>query len=685
MNMKYNFSIALVFVFLFSCSVKKSSSSAVYKGNGKKEIIFNKEYIDETVKANEDFFMFANGSWVKNNPVPPSESRWGSFNELEKSNQEKLKQILDDLKAGSHDPKSEQYLLASFYTSYLEMDVRNKLSFSPIKSDLSKINSITNYTEISSIVAEQHKYGVSSLFSFRVRQDMKDVTKNVCYVSQSGLGLPNKDYYISENKKEILKKYLLHVETIFKLAGYDEKQAKTAAGNVLKMETNLAERMKSPAELRIPEENYNKFKTSEAELMLNNFDFEKYLSSLESQTFEEIIVGQPAFVKNVNKLIKDASLEEWKDYLSWKTLRHYSPHLDEKFIKADFDFYQGVLSGKSEMKPLHENAINDLTRMSIGQLLGKFFVEKHFSENAKIKVNTMVDNLLLAFNERIKNLTWMTDSTKIEALHKLNSIGRKLGFPSKWEDFTDLALSPDNYIDNVKQCARRDVKENLKQLYLPIDKEKWGMPPHMVNAYYSPLLNEIAFPAGIMQFPFFEEKAEDALNYGRIGMVIGHEFTHGFDDMGSKFAADGNFKNWWSDLDRKAFEEKTTILGQTYSAFCPIDGHCVNPELTMGENIADLGGITMAYYAYMKTEEFKSGIKKNGFTPAQRFFISFAQLWKINYTNEEMKNRIANDPHSPGMYRVNGPLMNCPEFFEAFDIKEGDKMRNSNSKVARIW
>ncbi len=682
--MRFAIFLVLITVFSTSCSVKKlSSSSSVSKG--KKEILFNKDYIDETVKPSQDFFMFANGAWVKNNPVPPSESRWGSFNELEKSNQEKLKKILDDLKNGEFDVKSEQYLLGSFYSSYLNIEMRNKLGISPIKSDLNKINNITNYTDISSVVADQHKYGISSLFTFRVRQDMKDVTKNISYLSQGGLGLPNKEYYFADNKKEILKKYTSHVETIFKLSSYSDEQATVSARNVIAFETKLAEKMKSPAQLRIPEDNYNKFSYNDAEAILDKFDFEKYLITLESQTFDEIIIGQPDFIKNINKLIKEVSIEEWKDYLTWKTLKHYSSHLDEKFITADFEFYQGVLSGKSEMKTLHENAINDLTRMSIGQLLGKFFVEKHFSENAKIKVNTMVDNLLLAFNKRINNLTWMTDSTRIEALHKLNSIGRKLGFPSKWENFSELDLQADNYIENIKKCSRRDTKENLIQLYLQIDKEKWGMPPHMVNAYYSPLNNEIAFPAGIMQFPFFDEKAEDALNYGRIGMVIGHEFTHGFDDMGSKFAADGNFKNWWSDLDRKAFEEKTTILGQTYSAFCPIDGHCVNPELTMGENIADLGGITMAYYAYMKTDEFKSGIKKNGYTPAQRFFISFAQLWKINYTNEEMKNRIANDPHSPGMYRVNGPLMNCPEFFEAFDIKEGDKMRNSNSKVAKIW
>jgi len=297
----------------------------------------------------------------------------------------------------------------------------------------------------------------------------------------------------------------------------------------------------------------------------------------------------------------------------------------------------------------------------------------------------MVDNLLIVFKERIAGLDWMSDETKKEATNKLNSIGRKLGFPSKWEDFSALTFTADNYIENIKMESKFSHYKNMEELSKPVDKEKWGMPAHMVNAYYHPLLNEIAFPAGIMQAPFFDENAEDAVNYGRIGMVIGHEFTHGFDDMGSKFAADGSFKNWWTESDRKLFEEKTGILGATFSGFCPIDGHCVNPDLTMGENIADLGGLTMAFYAYKRTEEFKSEKGLNGFTPAQRFFISYAQLWKVNYTEEELKNRIANDPHSPGMYRVNGPLMNCPEFFEAFNVKEGDKMRNPQEKVARIW
>jgi putative endopeptidase len=384
-------------------------------------------------------------------------------------------------------------------------------------------------------------------------------------------------------------------------------------------------------------------------------------------------------------MLEAESISTWKNYLKWNVLNHYAGSLNEQFVALNFDFYGTTLSGKKVQKPLNEKAIDEITNIEIGELLGKAFVERHFSKEAQARVNEMVDNLLAVFKERIQNLDWMSNATKKEALNKLSSIGRKLGFPDKWEDYSSLNFDANDYLSNVKEMNRFSVRKNFAELKKDVDKEKWGMPAHMVNAYYHPLLNEIAFPAGIMQAPFFDEKSEDAVNYGRIGMVIGHEFTHGFDDMGAKFAADGSFKNWWTDEDLQSFGEKTKILGETFAAFCPMEDQCVNPELTMGENIADLGGLTMAFYAYKRTAEFKANEIREGFTPAQRFFIAYAQLWKIKYTDEEMKNRIANDPHSPGMYRVNGPLKNCPEFFEAFDVKEGRVMRNDAKKIAKIW
>jgi putative endopeptidase len=642
-------------------------------------------YLDKNIKPQEDFFLFSNGTWVVNNPVPPSESRWGSFNELELNNKVKLTEILENFKKSNSNQGEDAYILGNYYASFIDMETRNKLGITPIQEDLNKIINLKSKADIISIIAEQHIAGINSLFNFGVGQDLKNVDYNISYVGQGGLGLPNKDYYTSENKKEILVQYKKHISNIFVLLKYPIAEANSMATSVIQFETKLASIMMAPAELRVPEKTYNKYSREDAQDLFGKIDFESYLNKIGCRAFDSIIVSQPNYLSLTNEMLDQVAMEDWKNYLLWKTIRHYSKSLDEGFVNENFSFYSKTLSGKSEMKPISDRAIDEITNKDFGELLGKAFVEKYYSVDAQERVNTMVDNLLIVFKERISNLDWMSPETKKEALNKLSSIGRKLGYPSKWEDYSKLDFKADAYLANLKLESQFSHSKNLSELKLPVDKKKWGMPAHMVNAYYHPLLNEIAFPAGIMQAPFFNVHSEDAVNYGRIGMVIGHEFTHGFDDSGSKFAADGTFKNWWSEEDKAAFEKKTGILGQTFSSFCPIEGHCVNPDLTMGENIADLGGLTMAYYAYSRTAEFKSGELREGYTPAQRFFISYAQLWKINYTDEEMKNRIANDSHSPGMYRVNGPLMNCPEFFEAFSVIEGDVMRNSVLKVARIW
>jgi putative endopeptidase len=668
----YASAVALV---LAACGTKKSNDYST----------ISLDYLDKSVKPQEDFFQFSNGSWIANNKIPASESRWGSFNELDQNNKAKLTAILEEAMKNPGEKGSQNQILGDYYAAYMNMDLRNTQGIRGLEGEFLRLARLNSKDQIVEIVAEFHKDGINTLFGYGVGQDLKNVDKNISYLSQGGIGLPNKEYYTKENKKELLEAYQKHIQKCFVMAGKSEEDAVIAAENVLKIEKKLADPMMTPAEMRLPEKTYNKMTFKEVSNMFGTFDFKFYLTKVGAQTPDSIVVGNPAFIKNVAVMIESESLAEWKDYIAWGLINNYAGHLNDAFVNLNFDFYGKTLSGKKERKPMNESAIDEITKMEFAELLGKAFVEKHFSKEARDRVNTMVDNLLAVFGERIKNLDWMTDATKKEALNKLNSIGRKLGYPEKWEDFSKLNFTATNYLENIKEVNRYAVKKNFEELSKPVDKAKWGMPAHMVNAYYHPLLNEIAFPAGIMQPPFFDEKAEDAVNYGRIGMVIGHEFTHGFDDMGSKFAADGSFKNWWTEEDRKLFEEKTKILGETFSGFCPIEGHCVNPDLTMGENIADLGGLTMAYYAYKRTAEFKRNEIREGFNPSQRFFIAYAQLWKIKYTEEEMKNRIANDPHSPGMYRVNGPLMNCDEFFKAFDVKSGDKMRNNEKKVAKIW
>jgi putative endopeptidase len=641
------------------------------------------DYMNTEVRPQDDFFEFANGTWVKNNPVPKSESRWGSFNELNQSNVIKLTAILDVAADSKSLEVNKNRILGDYYVSFKDMDTRNALGLKPIQGQLDAINKINSKGQIVGIVAEQHKNGIGSLFRFGVRQDMKNVDNNIAQFAQGGLGLPNKEYYFNDDKEEIRTAYQNYIASIMTML--DKSDPDKIAVKIIEFETSLAKLMLSPSEMRIPENTYHITERAEVIKSFGKFDFEAYLSMTGIASFETMNIASPRHILSINKMIEEVGLEDWKNYLLWKTINHYAGHLDHNFVELDFDFYARSLQGKKEMKPFNERAIEEITNMELGEMLGKAFVEKHYSDTAQARVNELVDNLLIVFQERIENLEWMSQETKKQALNKLNSIGRKLGFPDKWTNFDNLKISRNEYCENYTRSEQLSVERNIAKLGKPVDKEEWGMPAHMVNAYYHPLLNEIAFPAGIMQPPFFDANYEDAVNYGRIGMVIGHEFTHGFDDMGSKFAADGSFTNWWTENDRSLFEERTAKLGNTFANFCPIEGHCVNPQLTMGENIADLGGLTLAYYAYARTEEFKAGIKRKGYSPAQRFFIAYAQLWKINFTDAEMKRRIATDSHSPGMYRVNGPLMNCPEFFEAFGVQESDAMRNSEEEISKIW
>ncbi|MFN5635091.1 MAG: M13 family metallopeptidase, partial [Flavobacteriia bacterium] len=560
---QFIFTISALSLVFSSCNTLKNNSKDD-KDSSKAFKTIDQSYLDKGVRPQEDFFMYANGSWIKKNPVPPSESRWGSFNELEQNNKIKLTEILKECVANPGNPGSDAHILGQYYTSYIDMDTRNQLGIAPIKAEIAAIRQINSKDELLPLIAQQHMYGIGSFFSFGVGQDLKNVEKNITYIGQGGISLPNKDYYSAENKKEIREKFMEYMKSIFVLAGYGADEATKMSYMVMKFETQMAETMMAPADLRAPEKTYNKFSMEACAQLIAPLEFKVYLSEIKSQSFDSIVVSQPEHLRNLGKLIEKSDITVLRTYMLWKTLNHYAGCLDQRFVDTRFSFYGKVLSGKSEMKAITERAIDEITNKEFGEILGKEFVKRHFSEAAQKRVSIMVDNLLIVFQERIKSLDWMTSETKNEALNKLNSIGRKLGFPSKWEDFSVLIFDKAKYVENVKAENLYAHLKNMKELYLPVDKEKWGMPAHMVNAYYHPLLNEIAFPAGIMQAPFFDENAEDAVNYGRIGMVIGHEFTHGFDDMGSKFAADGSFKNWWSEADLAAFQEKTGILGETF-------------------------------------------------------------------------------------------------------------------------
>lgn len=665
---------------LFSCGTSIIDSKEE-KTEGPYTI--NTSYLDSTTSPTDDFYQFANGTWIKNNPIPPSESRWGSFNELDKLNKEKLTKILDDAIAANAEIGSDLQIVGDYYSAMKNLQAREESTAKKmelIKQELEQISTLENLSEALYSMKEK---GIGAFYSLYVGQDLKNVDQHVLYLSQGGLGMPNREYYIDEDKEGIQNDYIKYMTHAFELYGFKDPEAK--AKSTFELEKRMAQSMMKPAELRIPENTYNPMDIELIKEMSDFINIEQYIEQFGNAEVKQIIVGQPKYLEELTSIIQKENLESIQNYIAWKYINHYAPYMNEELVQMHFDFYGKTLSGKKEMKPMNERAIEEMTSKPVKTALAKEFVACHFSQEAKEKVNTMVDNLLAVYEERINNLEWMTAETKIEALKKLHAIGRKLGYPDEWKNLDELKITSEDYIANINACNRFSYNENMSKLTKPVDREEWAMPAHMVNAYYHPLLNEIAFPAGIMQAPFFDINAEDAVNYGGIGMVIGHEFTHGFDDMGSKFAADGSFTNWWSTEDRENFEARTEKLGTTFSGFCPIDGHCVNPDLTMGENIADLGGITMAYYAYAMTDEFKKNEIKDGFTPAQRFFLSYAQLWKINYTEAELKKRIATDPHSPGKYRVNGPLMNSPEFFEAFNVKEGDAMRKNEEEISKIW
>ncbi len=670
---------------LVSCGTKEEKEDkkkeTTSENGAKKEAMKNElSYIDSTIRPQDDFFLYCNNNWIKNNPVPSTESRWGSFNELDEANKEKLKVILENASENPGSKGSHSQLVGDFYSSFMNMDKRNELGIQPIQGELDVVNGISDKKSLVKAISSLHAMGVGTMFGIGVELDLKDPTINVLNAGQGGLNLPNKNYYFDKDKAEIRDAYVAHIDKMFDLAGMN----KGIGQDVLNFETKIAQVCKTPQEQRDPFASYNKFSKADFAAMTSSFDWDAYYAENGIGDFDTIIVSNPKYFEGMDALL-DYPVETWKNYLNWCVINTYANALTADFVNQNFAFYSTTLKGQKEMKEDWKRAISSLTFNYISHALGSLFVEKHFSENAKKKVNVMVDNIMEAFRDRLNTLDWMSDETKERALHKLESFGRKLGFPEEWRDYSGLEITSDNYVQNLRNITLYATKKNHEKLGKPKDPKEWGMPPHMVNAYYHPLYNEIVFPAGIMQPPFFDEHASDAVNYGRMGMVIGHEFTHGFDDQGAKFAADGSLSNWWSDEDVEKFKERTEKLGRTYEQFCPFGDVCVDPRLTMGENIADLGGITMAYYAYTKTDEYKEGKMVDGFTPDQQFFIAVAQLWKINYTDEELKNRIATDYHSPGMYRVNGPLKNCPEFWAAFDVKEGDPMRNPFEEAAKIW
>ncbi|MDQ3191097.1 MAG: M13 family metallopeptidase [Bacteroidota bacterium] len=679
---KFHFLKSILFILaLFFLAFKSSNESAsepVKKGG------ISIESMDKSVDPRQDFYHFANGNWVKNNPIPETESNWGSFNELRRRSEKLLHQILEEASSDKNAVKgSVNQQIGDFYFAAMDTVNIETQGIKPVEKEAKKITAIKSNIELPNLIAHLHSFGVGTLFSFYVGQDYKNSSTHITYAGQGGLGLPDRDYYLKDDEKSVTirTEYLKHLTKIFDFLGY--KNSTQKANTVIKIETELAKASLTRTEQRDTEKRYNKMPLKSLQEITPSFNWQKYTTATGLNNINEIVVTNPAYFKTVEELLKSLTTEDWKTYNTWHFYRSVSPKLNSDFNKEHFHFYSTVLSGIKEMKPRWELALAS-TNEVMGELLGQAYVKKAFSPESKKRVNEMVDNLLAAFKDRINQLEWMDDSTKEKALLKLSTFDRKLGYPDKWKDFSGLTVNRESFAGNYLLARNFQFKKMIEKIGKPIDKTEWGMSPQTVNAYYSPLKNEIVFPAGIMQAPFFNPDADDAVNYGSMGAVIGHEITHGFDDQGCKFNSEGNLENWWTEVDMKQFKTKTNVLVKQFNDY-KINDWNINGELTLGENIADIGGLSVSYYAYQKSLEGKERELIDGYTPEQRFFIGWAQVWKINMREEYLRNMLLTNSHSPGMYRVLGPLSNMPEFYAAFGVKPGDAMYRTEEERAKIW
>ena len=642
--------------------------------------------IDKSVKPCDNFFLYANGNWLKNNPIPAAESGWGSFNELADHNYATQKAILQDLSAhaSTAKPGSNAQKVGDFYASAMDTMAIEAAGLKYLQPYLTRIKSLKNLGEVQAYLADP-KTVSGGWYEMGVGQDEKISTQYAVQFYQGGLTLPDRDYYLKDDtrSKAIRAAYKTFLTSVFQLLGDAPSLAATNADAVLALETKMAQASRTRVDLRDPQKNYNKVTVAQATADYPNLNLPLLFKNKGLGDAKEIIIGQPEFLAAANTLLANTPIADERQYLRWHLVSSLTPALPKAYGDASFRFSQ-VLSGAKKQQPRWKRSLR-ATDGALGEAFGQLYVDKAFSPAAKTKAKEMIENLRKAYAERIMATDWMSPATKKEALVKLNAFAVKIGYPDKWKDYSKLKITRASYLDNLMAARQWKTQDELSHFGKPIDRGEWGMTPPTVNAYYNPPMNEIVFPAGILQAPFYDPKADDAVNYGGIGAVIGHEMTHGFDDQGRQYDAKGNLRDWWTKEDNEKFNAKADMVGQQYSKFSPLDSVYVNGKLTMGENLADIGGLTIAYQAFQKTPEYQAGKSIDGFTPAQRFFLSWAQVWRVNARPEALRQQVLTDPHSPGQFRANGPLMNMPEFYQAFGCQPTDKMARPAAEQARIW
>ncbi|MBX7222839.1 MAG: M13 family metallopeptidase [Blastocatellia bacterium] len=643
--------------------------------------------LDRTCKPCDDFYKFANGGWIAKNPIPAAYPSWGTFNLLAQNNRETLKTILDTAKDAKAAPGSVEQKVGDFYCSCMDAEKIEAAGLKPLQPELDRIAALKNPKEVQAAIAHLHTIGVNVLFGFGSNQDAKDATKVLADARQGGLGLPETEYYTKddEDSKKLRDQYLTHVAKMFELAGEDAAKSKANAQTVLEMETGLAKNSLNSIQLRDPEASYHKMKLAEAEKLTPDFSWNAYFAQIGLKKVEDINLEQPEFFKEVNRQMTATSLESWKVYLRWHLLNQTANALPAKFVEENFNFNGKILTGAREIQPRWRRCVN-ATDGNLGEALGQLYVKKAFPPESKARMLEIVKNIRTALRDDLKTLSWMGDATRKQALHKLDSIAVKIGYPDKWKDYSSVAISRDQYLANIFRASAFEYRLDLEKIGKPVDRSVWGMTPPTVNAYYNPQLNEIVFPAGILQFPFFNASADDAVNYGAIGVVIGHEITHGFDDEGRQFDADGNLKNWWTETDLKNFEERAKCIEHQFDSYTVLDNLHHKGKLVSGESIADLGGLTIAWAAYQESLKGKPAPKDiDGFSHEQRFFLGYAQVWAGSQRPEATKLQLATDPHPLPEFRVNGPLSNMEVFRKAFGCAGTVPMVRSEKDTCKIW
>ncbi len=680
MKKQPSFFLCLALFLLFSCQTKTTKTELVKDP----DYGFSLSNLDTSVSPCTNFYQYAVGGWLKQNPVPASESKWGSFSILNNENLTKLKLILEETSAKQQKKGSDEQLVGDMYKSAIDSNFVNELGISPLENYIRKIEALSTTDEILLILAEMRKLGSGFLFGYYVGQDEKNSEKYITTIYQGGLGLPDREFYFPQDERgnTILTEYKSHIKQLFLLIGKPDTEAEKSAKFVQEIEIQLAQQSMDRVALRDPEKTYNLQTIKELNQLAPNINWNIFIESAGLKGVSEVVVGQPQFLVNVSKMLKAVSIEKWKAYITFHLVNDFSPYLSLPFEKAHFNFYDKTLSGKKEMKPRWKRSL-EIINSTLGETMGKLYVQKHFSESSKKRIAEMVENLREIYKERILQLDWMSDSTKQQALAKLEKFNKKIGYPDTWKDYSNIEISNNTLLQNVMNCRQWQYQEMVTRIGKPVDKNEWLMNPQTINAYYSPNMNEIVFPAAILQPPFFNPDADDAINYGGIGAVIGHEFTHGFDDQGAKFDGNGNMHNWWSDADKTKFKERTEVLVKQFNEYQPLENVFVNGELTLGENMADLGGLLLAYYALEKSMKTKNHTKINDFTYQQRFFLGWAQVWHANIKDEAMGQMVKTDSHSPSEYRVNGPLSNLPEFINAWGCNENNAM--VRKEKVKIW